>query len=550
MTTERLQKFLSRAGVASRRTAEEIIKAGRVAVNGQVVTAMGVKVDPGRDVVQVDGSIVKVTAALRTVMLHKPYGYVCTTSDPEGRRVVTELLGKQAGRLYPVGRLDYDATGLLLLTNDGELAYRLTHPSYQVPRTYRVTVDGRDEQGKSAATFRRGGPGWPVRLPRGAGEQAGGGKNRVGNHRARGPVPSDQAPDGQGRAPGGEIKAHRLRPPQVGGTPPGHLPGGHRAGDGGLEGRGGPEVSPEERPLPAEMVPEPFQEAGFVPPWPAPKPPRPLLHLGLLLATVATTVIAGAIQQGVNPLETPGLLYRGIPFSFTLLLILGSHEMGHYLVSRRHHLDVTLPYFIPAPPIPFIIGTFGAFIRIRSPIQDKRALMDVGCAGPLTGVLVSIPVILIGLKLSAVSVMGGGGDNLTLGEPLLFKLLSWVALGWMTPEQNVILHPVAFAGWIGLLVTALNLIPVGQLDGGHVAYALFPEYHRYISLGMLGLLVVCGVVFWQGWLFWAGLIAFLGWRHPPPYHFWVPLDRRRRVLGIITIAVFVLTFTPTPFVLG
>jgi membrane-associated protease RseP (regulator of RpoE activity) len=120
----------------------------------------------------------------------------------------------------------------------------------------------------------------------------------------------------------------------------------------------------------------------------------------------------------------------------------------------------------------------------------------------------------------------------------------------MTPEQNVILHPVAFAGWIGLLVTALNLIPVGQLDGGHVAYALFPEYHRSISLGVLGLLVVCGVVFWQGWLFWAGLIALLGWRHPPPYHFWVPLDRRRRVLGIITIAVFVLTFTPAPFVLG
>jgi len=142
MTTERLQKFLSRAGVASRRAAEEMIQAGRVAVNGQVVTAMGVKVDPDRDVVKVDGSIVTVTAAPRTVMLHKPYGYVCTTSDPEGRRVVTELLGKMPGRLYPVGRLDYDATGLLLFTNDGELAYRLTHPSYQVPRTYRVTVGG------------------------------------------------------------------------------------------------------------------------------------------------------------------------------------------------------------------------------------------------------------------------------------------------------------------------------------------------------------------------------------------------------------------------
>ncbi|HLD48350.1 MAG TPA: site-2 protease family protein [Desulfobaccales bacterium] len=137
-------------------------------------------------------------------------------------------------------------------------------------------------------------------------------------------------------------------------------------------------MSPEERPRPPEMIPEPWREAGFMPPWPAPKPPRRLLHLGLLLATVVTTVIAGALQQGVNPLETPELLSKGIPFSFTLLLILGAHEMGHYLVSRRHHLDVTLPYFIPAPPIPFIIGTFGAFIRIRSPIRDKRALLDVG----------------------------------------------------------------------------------------------------------------------------------------------------------------------------
>ena len=142
MPQERLQKFLSRAGVVSRRAAEEYIQAGRVAVNGQVVTAMGVKVDPDRDVVTVDGRVVRVSAATRTVVLHKPYGYVCTTRDPQGRRVVTELLGKTAERLYPVGRLDYDATGLLLLTNDGDLAHRLTHPSYLVPRTYRVTVSG------------------------------------------------------------------------------------------------------------------------------------------------------------------------------------------------------------------------------------------------------------------------------------------------------------------------------------------------------------------------------------------------------------------------
>jgi 23S rRNA pseudouridine2605 synthase len=142
MPQERLQKFLARAGVASRRAAENYIRAGRVAVNGQVVTAMGVKVDPDRDAVKVDGRAVKVKSALVTVMLHKPSGYVCTMRDPQGRRVVTELLGNRPERLYPVGRLDYDATGLLLLTNDGELAHRRTHPSFLVPRTYRVTVGG------------------------------------------------------------------------------------------------------------------------------------------------------------------------------------------------------------------------------------------------------------------------------------------------------------------------------------------------------------------------------------------------------------------------
>lgn len=308
-------------------------------------------------------------------------------------------------------------------------------------------------------------------------------------------------------------------------------------------------MNPEGRPLKPELAPEPRWGQEFMPPAAVPRPPRLWLHVLLLVATLITTIIAGALQQGVNPLTAPMLLYKGLPFSLTLLLILGTHEMGHYLVSRKHELDVTLPYFIPAPPIPFIIGTFGAFIRIRSPIRDKRALLDVGCAGPLAGVLISIPVILVGLKLSTVTVMAGGEEGLTLGEPLLFKLLSWVALGHLSSNENVILHPVAFAGWIGLLVTALNLMPVGQLDGGHVTYALFPDYHRYISFSVLGLLVVCGVLFWHGWLMWAVLLTFLGWRHPPPYFYWLPLDRRRRILGVITIVVFILTFSPAPFVL-
>ena len=297
------------------------------------------------------------------------------------------------------------------------------------------------------------------------------------------------------------------------------------------------------RPSPPVEGPELWSQFG--------KPPvrsnRLWLHLALLLATVATTIVAGALQQGVDLITHPGDLYQGIPFSFTLLLILGSHEMGHYLVSRRHQLDVTLPFFIPAPPIPFIIGTFGAFIKIRSPIQDKRALLDVGCAGPLVGALVSIPVTLVGLWLSRTTVMGTGQETLVLGEPLLYQFLSWLVFGSLSPETNVILHPVAFAGWIGMFVTALNLIPVGQLDGGHVSYALFPDYHRQVSLGCLGLLLVCGLFFWYGWLFWAALISFLGWRHPPPYFHWVPLDRPRKILGFVTILVFILTFSPAPF---
>ncbi|MBM4294591.1 MAG: site-2 protease family protein [Deltaproteobacteria bacterium] len=309
-------------------------------------------------------------------------------------------------------------------------------------------------------------------------------------------------------------------------------------------------MNSEERPFIPELPPgsskewRPWQKPRV---WKPPGPRRVWLHLLLFLATLATTITAGALQQGVNPLTDPWQLYRGIPFSFTLILILGTHEMGHYLVSRRHHLDVTLPYFIPAPPFPFIIGTLGAFIRIRSPITDKRALLDVGCAGPLTGLAVAIPVVLAGLALSEVRVVPGAAEGLVLGEPLLFQGLSWLVYGFLPDDHFILLHPVAFAGWIGLLVTALNLLPVGQLDGGHVAYALFPEHHRRISWVCLILLLLCGLLLWEGWLVWAALLYFLGLRHPPPSHDWVPLDPRRKLLGIITVVVFVLSFTPTPF---
>ncbi|MFP3867504.1 MAG: site-2 protease family protein [Desulfobacteraceae bacterium] len=279
-------------------------------------------------------------------------------------------------------------------------------------------------------------------------------------------------------------------------------------------------------------------------------PPRiPRIHIILFLATVLTTLVAGAMQQGINPLETPWLLYKGIPFSFALLLILFTHEMGHYLASRWHHLDVTLPYFIPAPPIPFIIGTLGAYIRIRSPIKDKRALMDVGASGPLVGLLVAIPILAIGLEFSEVYLISPGVEEpggFVLGECLLFKLISWLVVGPLPQNQHIVLHPMAFAGWLGLFVTNLNLIPIGQLDGGHVSYALFGPLSHWISKIFFGFLLICGLLGWAGWLIWAVLLYFMGFFHPQPLHDWIPLDQQRRWIGIVTIVVFIMTFTPVP----
>jgi membrane-associated protease RseP (regulator of RpoE activity) len=306
----------------------------------------------------------------------------------------------------------------------------------------------------------------------------------------------------------------------------------------------------------SEVTPEPVQ--GWPPacePPVLPGTPRPLrlwLHIALFLATVLTTTAAGAFQFGVNLFEEPWRIYQGLPFAASILAILTSHEMSHFLASRRHRLDVSLPYFLPGipfpPPLP---GTFGALIRIRSPILDKRALVEVGCSGPLMGILVAVPVLVVGLMLSPVKELpAGASDGIQLGEPLLFKLVCWLTLGPLGPDDHVIMHPVAFAGWLGLLITALNLLPVGQLDGGHVMYALFPNWHRRISIACIVMLIVFGILTWQGWLLWAVVLSVMGVRHPPPYCDWIPLNRRHKALGVLTIAVFLLTFTPMPFNLG
>jgi membrane-associated protease RseP (regulator of RpoE activity) len=270
---------------------------------------------------------------------------------------------------------------------------------------------------------------------------------------------------------------------------------------------------------------------------------KPLIPLALFVATVFTTLVAGAMQQGVNPLEEPQDIWKGIPFAFTLLLILGSHEFGHYFVSRHHHVEATFPYFIPAPTF---IGTFGAVIRMKSPIMDRQTLLDIGVAGPLAGIVVSIPALFLGLSLSEVvpSVPEGG---LSLGTSILFSLINWVVNGAMPADTNLVLHPVAFAGWIGLLVTSLNLLPVGQLDGGHVTYAIFGRRQQAVAKAVMIALFFLGVLGWTGWLFWGAILMIMGINHPPVVYDWIPLDGRRKIIGWLTLMLFVMTFTPIPF---
>ncbi|MBI4496230.1 MAG: site-2 protease family protein [Deltaproteobacteria bacterium] len=286
--------------------------------------------------------------------------------------------------------------------------------------------------------------------------------------------------------------------------------------------------------------PESLEEGLFLSP-----PPRPRKRLNVLLffLTVLTTVLAGAMQEGVNPLTEPRLIYRGIPFSFSLMGILLAHELGHYLMARRYGLNVTLPYFIPAPSL---IGTFGAFIKMRSPVRDRRMLLDVGAAGPLVGVAVSLPFLFLGLKLSEIRPLSGQGGAI-LGSSLLLSLMNWLVVGPLPEGYDVVIHPVGFAGWIGLLVTSLNLLPVGQLDGGHVAYALLGERQQKIAKLVFASLLALGVLGWEGWLFWSVLLLVMGLRHPPLLDPGVDLDRRRRTVGWFTLALFGITFTPVPF---
>lgn len=271
----------------------------------------------------------------------------------------------------------------------------------------------------------------------------------------------------------------------------------------------------------------------------------PYLHIVLFIATFLTTLTAGALQKGINIIKEPGRLIEGLPFAATLMSILLCHELAHYIASRKHHTKATLPYFIPAPSI---IGTFGAFIKMESPIITRKALIDIGASGPIAGFIISVAACIVGLAMSETIVSEQKeGVGIALGSSVLFTFLSKFVIGSVPDNYDILLHPVAFAGWIGLFITSLNLIPIGQLDGGHIVFAVFGERHRHISIVLVGTLGIFGFLFWEGWLIWAVLMIILGTRHPPILYWEVPLDPKRKLISITAFIIFAITFIPSPF---
>jgi len=289
------------------------------------------------------------------------------------------------------------------------------------------------------------------------------------------------------------------------------------------------------------------QKRKFKPVW---------VNVALLIATIITTTLAGSIQWvGISngdilEIISANYLWNGLLyFSIPLLLILGIHEMGHYFASKKHKVDSSLPYFIPLPP-PFILGTFGALIATREPIPDRKALIDIGAAGPICGFLVAIPVSILGfyfMQQNPIYPVTDAG-----GFVLIYPLfLQW--LGSLFPmPQNIVIHPTAFAGWVGLFITALNLLPIGQLDGGHVIRALFKENSKYITwIVMISLIAwgfyVSATTNYAGWLVFIMFIMFMiGTRHPAPLNEISPIDNKRKIIGIVALIIFILCFAPIP----
>ena len=284
--------------------------------------------------------------------------------------------------------------------------------------------------------------------------------------------------------------------------------------------------------------------------------PRPnyWLHIGLFLGTVASTMLVAGVDENAVELMSAGLVLpalrlialRGWVFSASLLSILTAHEFGHYFTARYHRVPASLPYFIPFPFSLF--GTLGAVIKMSPRMAPRRALFDIAAAGPLAGIVVALPLTYLGLTLSPLILKSAvPAGSLSLGEPLLFKGLSWLAHGNVRENMDVILHPVAFAGWAGMFVTALNLLPIGQLDGGHVSHALFGARSRLVAFAMFGGLL--GFSVWQREFTWVPLMLFLlifGIQHPPITDDGQPLGPVRQALGLLLGILFVTCFSLVP----
>lgn len=322
----------------------------------------------------------------------------------------------------------------------------------------------------------------------------------------------------------------------------------------------------------------------LIPGLPAPRASNAWINLVLFIATLLTVLFSGALYGLEGPLPSDPLqivllfLQRGWPFAASMIAILGAHEFGHYLMGRYHGVHVTLPYFIPMPFSPF--GTMGAFINMKEPPKNRRQLLDIGIAGPLAGLVVALPVLFLGLSLSKIDQLPLTplpGTSLSLeGNSVLYLFMKFFVFGRLLPAPpsygdlspllywvryfftgqpfpmggiDVMLHPVAMAGWAGLLVTAMNLIPAGQLDGGHILYVLFGRRNAQrlyplilVALALLGLV-------WTGWWLWAVIIFMVGRFYAEPLDQITPLDNRRKLLAVLALVVFFLTFTPVPLVL-
>lgn len=276
---------------------------------------------------------------------------------------------------------------------------------------------------------------------------------------------------------------------------------------------------------PAEILPpQPVAET-------APDTPRWRLPLALYVATCLSTLLVG-----------------GPVFCVAVMAILTAHELGHYAQARRYGIPASLPYFIPMPITPF--GTMGAIIAMRPGRASTRALFDLAITGPLAGLVLALPASVVGLWLSAFAPEPEPGEALLFGTPLIFDWLAGLVLGPAPEGQILMIHPLGFAGWVGIFITALNLLPIGQLDGGHILYSLVPRRAHLVSVGLMAA-AMASVAIWSLW-HWSLMILlliFFGLRHPPTAYGGPPLDRRRRILGCLTLAFVIIGFTPEPFIL-